>query len=310
MKVSIIGAGNVGASCAEYIAISKIANEVVLLDIKDGLAEGKALDLNQTSSTLGFDTAIKGVTNDYKSTQDSDVVVITSGIPRKPGMTREELIGINAGIVNSVTENILKFSPNTILVVVSNPMDTMTYLALKSNKLEKNKVIGMGGALDSSRFKTYLSQALNKPQSDIHAMVIGGHGDTTMIPLIRLASYNGIPITNLLSNEKQNEVVSSTMVGGATLTKLLGTSAWYAPGASVSYLVDSILNNKKKVIPCSVYLDGQYGLTDICIGVPIIIGKNGIEEIIDLDLNSSEKNKLQDSAKAIASMNKSLKNFI
>ena len=310
MKVSIIGAGNVGASCAEYIAISKIANEVILLDIKEGLSEGKALDLTQTSSTLGFDTVIKGVTNDYKSTEESDVVVITSGIPRKPGMTREELIGINAGIVNSVTENILKFSPNAIIVVVSNPMDTMTYLALKANKLQKNKVIGMGGALDSSRFKTYLSQALNKPQSDIHAMVIGGHGDTTMIPLTRLASYNGIPVTNLLSTEKQKEIISSTMVGGATLTKLLGTSAWYAPGASVSYLVDSILNNKKKIIPCSVYLDGQYGLTDICIGVPCIIGKKGIEEIINLNLNSSEKNKLQESAKAIAIMNKSLKNFI
>ena len=310
MKVSVIGAGNVGSSCAEYIAISKIANEVILLDIKKGLSEGKALDLTQTSSTLGFDTVIKGVTNDYKSTEDSDVVVITSGIPRKPGMTREELIGINAGIVNSVTENILKFSPNTIIIVVSNPMDTMTYLALKSNKLEKNKVIGMGGALDSSRFKTYLSQALNKPQSDIHAMVIGGHGDTTMIPLIRLASYNGIPITNLLSTEKQKEIVSSTMIGGATLTKLLGTSAWYAPGASVSYLVDSILNNKKKIIPCSVYLEGQYGLNDICIGVPCIIGRNGIDEIIDLNLVSSEKNKLEESAKAIATMNKSLKNFI
>ena len=310
MKVSVIGAGNVGASCAEYIAISKIANEVVLLDIKQGLSEGKALDLVQTSSTLGFDTIIKGVTNDYQSTQDSDVVVITSGIPRKPGMTREELISINAGIVSSVTENILKFSPNTILVVVSNPMDTMTYLALKSNKLSKNKVIGMGGALDSSRFKTHLSNALNKPQSDIHAMVIGGHGDTTMIPLIRLATYNGIPISSLLSNEKQDEIISSTMVGGATLTKLLGTSAWYAPGASVSYLVDSILNNKKKIIPCSVYLEGQYGLNDLCIGVPCIIGKNGIEEIIDLDLNLSEKNKLQESAKAVANMNKSLKNFI
>ena len=310
MKVSVIGAGNVGSSCAEYIAISKIANEVILLDIKKGLSEGKALDLTQTSSTLGFDTVIKGVTNDYKSTEDSDVVVITSGIPRKPGMTREELIGINAGIVNSVTENILKFSPNTIIIVVSNPMDTMTYLALKSNKLEKNKVIGMGGALDSSRFKTYLSQALNKPQSDIHAMVIGGHGDTTMIPLIRLASYNGIPITNLLSTEKQKEIVSSTMIGGATLTKLLGTSAWYAPGASVSYLVDSILNNKKKIIPCSVYLEGHYGLNDICIGVPCIIGRMGIDEIIDLNLVSSEKNKLEESAKAIATMNKSLKNFI
>ena len=310
MKVSVIGAGNVGASCAEYIAIKKIASEVVILDIKKGLAEGKALDLTQTSSTLGFDTIIKGVTNDYKSTQDSDVVVITSGIPRKPGMTREELIGINAGIVNSVTEKILKFSPNTIIVVVSNPMDTMTYLALKSNELEKNKVIGMGGALDSSRFKTYLSKALNKPQSDIHAMVIGGHGDTTMIPLIRLASYNGIPVTKLLSNVKQKDIISSTMIGGATLTKLLGTSAWYAPGASVSYLVDSILNDKKKIIPCSVYLDGQYGLRDICIGVPCIIGKKGIEEIIDLNLNSSEKNKLNESAKAIANMNKSLKDFI
>ena len=310
MKVSVIGAGNVGASCAEYIAIKKIASEVVILDIKKGLAEGKALDLTQTSSTLGFDTIIKGVTNDYKSTQDSDVVVITSGIPRKPGMTREELIGINAGIVNSVTEKILKFSPKTIIVVVSNPMDTMTYLALKSNELEKNKVIGMGGALDSSRFKTYLSKALNKPQSDIHAMVIGGHGDTTMIPLMRLASYNGIPVTKLLSNVKQKDIISSTMIGGATLTKLLGTSAWYAPGASVSYLVDSILNDKKKIIPCSVYLDGQYGLRDICIGVPCIIGKKGIEEIIDLNLNSSEKNKLNESAKAIANMNKSLKDFI
>ena len=310
MKVSVIGAGNVGASCAEYIAINKIASEVVILDIKKGLAEGKALDLTQTSSTLGFDTIIKGVTNDYKSTQDSDVVVITSGIPRKPGMTREELIGINAGIVNSVTENILKFSPDTIIVVVSNPMDTMTYLALKSNELEKNKVIGMGGALDSSRFKTYLSKALNKPQSDIHAMVIGGHGDTTMIPLMRLASYNGIPVTKLLSNVKQKDIISSTMIGGATLTKLLGTSAWYAPGASVSYLVDSILNDKKKIIPCSVYLEGQYGLRDLCIGVPCIIGKKGIEEIIDLDLNSSEKNKLYESANAIANMNKSLKDFI
>ena len=310
MKVSVIGAGNVGASCAEYIAINKIASEVVILDIKKGLAEGKALDLTQTSSTLGFDTIVKGVTNDYKSTQDSDVVVITSGIPRKPGMTREELIGINAGIVNSVTENILKFSPKTIIVVVSNPMDTMTYLALKSNELEKNKVIGMGGALDSSRFKTYLSKELNKPQSDIHAMVIGGHGDTTMIPLMRLASYNGIPVTKLLSNVKQKDIISSTMIGGATLTKLLGTSAWYAPGASVSYLVDSILNDKKKIIPCSVYLEGQYGLRDICIGVPCIIGKKGIEEIIDLDLNSSEKNKLNESANAIANMNKSLKDFI
>ena len=310
MKVTIVGAGNVGASCAEYIAIKQIAEEVILLDIKEGFAEGKALDLTQTTSTLGFSSKILGVTNQYEKTSNSDVVVITSGIPRKPGMTREELIGINAGIVKSVSENLLKFSPDAIIIVVSNPMDTMTYLALKSNELEKNKVIGMGGALDSSRFKTYLSKALNKPQSDIHAMVIGGHGDTTMIPLMRLASYNGIPVTKLLSNVKQKDIISSTMIGGATLTKLLGTSAWYAPGASVSYLVDSILNDKKKIIPCSVYLEGQYGLRDICIGVPCIIGKKGIEEIIDLDLNPSEKTKLQESAKAIVNMNKSLKNFI
>ena len=272
MKVSIIGAGNVGASCAEYIAISKIANEVILLDIKEGLSEGKALDLTQTSSTLGFDTVIKGVTNDYKSTEESDVVVITSGIPRKPGMTREELIGINAGIVNSVTENILKFSPNTIIVVVSNPMDTMTYLTLKSTGLPKNRVVGMGGALDSSRFKTYLSLALDRPANDIQGMVIGGHGDTTMIPLSRFAKYNGLPLSSFISESKIEEVVKSTMVGGATLTKLLGTSAWYAPGSSIAYVVDSVLNDHNRIIPSSVYLDGEYGFSDICIGVPCVIG--------------------------------------
>jgi len=310
MKVTIVGAGNVGASCAEYISIKQIASEVVLLDIKDGLAEGKALDLRQTSTTLGFDSQISGVTNDYKATLNSKVVVITSGIPRKPGMTREELIGINAGIVQSVATNILKYSPNAIIIVVSNPMDTMTYLTLKSTGLSKNRIIGMGGALDSSRFKTYLSMALKKPACDIDGMVIGGHGDTTMIPLTRLASYNGIPINNFLSEKNLDEVTASTMVGGATLTKLLGTSAWYAPGASVSYLVDSVLNNRRKIIPCSVMLEGEYGLNDICIGVPIIVGENGVEEIIDIKLNNIENEKLKKSALVVANMNLALNTIL
>ena len=306
MKVTIVGAGNVGSTCADVIATQAIASEVVLLDIKEGFAEGKALDMMQTSTTIGFGTKIIGTTGDYSKTSDSDVVVITSGIPRKPGMTREELIGINAGIVKTVSENVLKHSPNTIIVVVSNPMDTMTYLALKSTGLPKNRVIGMGGALDSSRFKTYLSQALDRPANDIHGMVIGGHGDTTMIPLTRLATYNGLPISDLISEEELDNVASSTMVGGATLTKLLGTSAWYAPGASVAFLVKSILNNEKRIIPCSVFLDGEYNQDDICIGVPCIIGKNGCEKIINLNLNDQEMVKFADSASAVRKMNLAL----
>ena len=306
MKVTIVGAGNVGSTCAEVIATQAIASEVVLLDIKEGFAEGKALDMMQTSTTIGFGTKIIGTTGDYSKTSDSDVVVITSGIPRKPGMTREELIGINAGIVKTVSENVLKHSPNTIIVVVSNPMDTMTYLALKSTGLTKNRVIGMGGALDSSRFKTYLSQALDRPANDIHGMVIGGHGDTTMIPLTRLATYNGLPISDLISEEELGNVASSTMVGGATLTKLLGTSAWYAPGASVAFLVKSILNDEKRIIPCSVFLDGEYNQDDICIGVPCIIGKNGCEKIINLNLNDQEMVKFADSASAVRKMNLAL----
>lgn len=306
MKVSIVGAGNVGASCAEYIAIKSIASEVVLLDIKEGFAEGKALDLMQTATTLGFNSRIHGVTNEYAATKDSDVVVITSGVPRKPGMTREELIGINAGIVQSVAENVLKHSPNTVIVVVSNPMDTMTYLALKATGLPKNRVIGMGGALDSSRFKCYLSLALDKPANDIQGMVIGGHGDTTMIPLTRLASYNGIPVSQHLTDEALEQVAASTMVGGATLTKLLGTSAWYAPGASVAYLVDSIVNDQKRMIPCSVLLEGEYQQEDICIGVPCIIGKNGLESIVDIQLNAQEQEKFNQSATAVRSMNEAL----
>ena len=310
MKVTVVGAGNVGASCAEYLAIKKIASNIVLLDIKEGLAEGKALDLSQTSTTLGFNSRITGVTNNYVATSDSDVIVITSGIPRKPGMTREELIGINAGIVKSVTTNILKYSPDAVIVIVSNPMDTMTYLAIKSAGIPKNKIVGMGGALDSSRFKTYLSMELDKPASDIDAMVIGGHGDTTMIPLTRLATYNGIPISNFLNNKILDKIASDTMVGGATLTKLLGTSAWYAPGASVSYLVDSILNDQKKIIPCSVLLSGEYGLNDLCLGVPVIIGKSGVEEIIEINLNEIEKEKLQKSAASVKEMNYSLNNLL
>lgn len=310
MKVTIVGAGNVGATCADVISYRGIASEVVLLDIKEGFAEGKAMDIMQCATTTGFNTRVSGVTNDYAKTADSDVVVITSGIPRKPGMTREELIGINAGIVKSVAENVLKHSPNTIIVVVSNPMDTMTYLTLKATGLPKNRIIGMGGALDSSRFKYYLSKALDKPSNDVQGMVIGGHGDTTMIPLTRLASYNGSPVSNFLSQEVLDKVAADTMVGGATLTGLLGTSAWYAPGASVAYLVDSILNDQKKMIACSVLLEGEYGQEDICMGVPCIIGKNGLEEIVDIKLDEKEKALFAKSADAVRAMNGDLKSVL
>jgi malate dehydrogenase len=310
MKVTIVGAGNVGATCADVISYRGIASEVVLLDIKEGFAEGKAMDIMQCATTTGFNTVVSGSTNDYSKTANSNVVVITSGIPRKPGMTREELIGINAGIVKSVAENILVHSPNTIIVVVSNPMDTMTYLTLKATGLPKNRVIGMGGALDSSRFKYYLSQALQKPSNDVQGMVIGGHGDTTMIPLTRLASYNGSPVANFLSQEEMDKVAASTMVGGATLTGLLGTSAWYAPGASVAFLVDSILNDQKRMIPCSVMLDGEYGQSDICIGVPCIIGKNGVEQIVNIHLNDAEKALFAKSADAVRNMNADLKSVL
>ena len=306
MKVTIVGAGNVGSTCADAIAFKRIASEVVLLDIRENYAEGKALDMTQTSTLLGFNTKIVGSTNDYSKTANSDVVVITSGVPRKPGMTREELIGVNAGIVKSVTENILKHSPEAIIVIVSNPMDTMTYLSLKESGLPKNRIIGMGGALDSARFKTYLSLALEKPSNDIHGMVIGGHGDTTMIPLTRLATYNGMPVANFISNEKLDGVASATMVGGKTLTGMLGTSAWYAPGAAVSYLVDSILNDQKRIIPCSVLLEGEYGQSDICIGVPVVVGRNGWETIIDVELDANEQDLFLKSAQAVRKMNEAL----
>ena len=306
MKVTIIGAGNVGSTCADAMAYKRIASEVVLLDIRENFAEGKALDMMQTSSLLGFNTKIVGSTNDYKKTSGSDVVVVTSGIPRKPGMTREELIGVNAGIVKTVTENVLAHSPNAVIVMVSNPMDTMTYLTFKESGLSKHRVIGMGGALDSARFRTYLSLAVERPSNDIHGMVIGGHGDTTMIPLTRLATYNGIPFENLLDQSTLDKVASDTMVGGKTLTGMLGTSAWYAPGAAVAYLVDSILHDQKRIIPCSVYLEGEYGQDDICIGVPVVVGKNGWEKIIDLNLNDSEKELFKKSAAAVRNMNDAL----
>jgi malate dehydrogenase len=306
-KVTVVGAGNVGATCANVLAFNEVADEVVMLDVKEGVSEGKAMDMNQTAQLLGFDSKITGVTNDYAATANSDVVVITSGIPRKPGMTREELIGVNAGIVKSVADNILKYSPNAILVIISNPMDTMTYLTAKATGLPKNRVLGMGGALDSSRFKYYLSQALGANPNEVEGMVIGGHGDTTMIPLTRLATYKGIPVSDLLSKEALDKVVADTMVGGATLTGLLGTSAWYAPGAAGAYVVEAIIHDQKKVIPCCVALDGEYGQNDICIGVPVVLGKNGWEKVIDLKLTADEKGKFEASATAVHKTNAVLK---
>jgi malate dehydrogenase len=303
MKVTVVGAGAVGATCADNIARKELCEELVLLDIKEGFAEGKAMDMMQTATLLGFDTKISGSTNDYSKTAGSDVVVITSGIPRKPGMTREELIGINAGIVKGVTENILKYSPNAVIVVISNPMDTMTYLALKSSGVDKHKIIGMGGTLDSSRFKFYLSQALQCSPNDVHGLVIGGHGDTTMIPLTRLATLNSFPISNLLDEETLKKVAADTMVGGATLTGLLGTSAWYAPGAAGAAVVESIIRDEKKVMTCCVALDGEYGQKDICLGVPVVLGKNGWEKIIDFNLNDEEKAAFSKSADAVRNMN-------
>jgi len=306
MKVTVVGAGAVGATCADNIARKELCEELVLLDIKEGITEGKAMDFMQSATLLGSDTKIIGSTNDYSKTAGSNVVVITSGIPRKPGMTREELIGINAGIVKDVATKILQQSPDAIIIVISNPMDTMTYLALKSTGLPKNRIIGMGGILDSARFKYFLSTAMKCSAQDLQAVVIGGHGDTTMIPLTRLATYNGTPVSNLLDEATLKQVAADTMVGGATLTKLLGTSAWYAPGAAGATLVESIVRDEKKLIPCCVMLDGEYGQKDICIGVPVVIGKNGWEKIIDFKLNDEEKAAFNKSADAVRNMNAAL----
>lgn len=303
MKVTVVGAGAVGASCAEYIAIKNFASEVVVLDIKEGFAEGKAMDLMQTASLNGFDTKITGITNDYSKTAGSDVAIITSGIPRKPGMTREELIGINAGIVKTVSSNLLEHSPNVILIVVSNPMDTMTYLVHKTTGLPKNRIIGMGGALDSARFKYRLAEALEAPISDVDGMVIGGHSDTGMVPLTAHATRNSIKVSEFLSEERLAQVSEDTKVGGATLTKLLGTSAWYAPGAAVSSMVQAIACDQKKMFPCSTFLEGEYGLNDICIGVPVLLGKNGIEKIVKIDLAEAEEAKMKESAEGVRKTN-------
>ena len=307
MKVTVVGAGAVGATVADNIARKELCEELVLLDIKEGVAEGKALDMTQTAALLNFDTKIIGSTNDYSKTAGSDVVVVTSGLPRKPGMTREELIGVNAGIVKGVAENILKHSPNAIFIIISNPMDTMTYLALQATGLSKNRIIGMGGALDSARFKCYLSLALKCSPADLNAIVIGGHGDTTMSPLIRYATWNSVPVTNFLSEEQQKQIVADTMVGGATLTKLIGTSAWYAPGAAGAAMVEAIVRDEKKLISCSVALDGEYGQKDSCLGVPVILGKNGWEQILDYKLNDAEQALFSKSADAVRNMNDVLK---
>ncbi len=309
-KVTVVGAGMVGATCANVLACRNIASEVVLVDIKEGLSEGKMLDMFQASATIGYKTKMVGVTatdaEGYKATANSDVVVITSGIPRKPGMTREELIGINANIVKGVVANAIKWSPKAIFVIISNPMDTMTYLALKAAGVPKRRIIGMGGALDSSRFRCYLSKASGVGIQDIDGMVIGGHGDTTMIPLISKASIKGVPASKFLSKAKLEKVAADTMVGGATLTGLLGTSAWYAPGAAGASVVDAIINDTKAIVPCSVYLEGEYGQNDICVGVPVVLGKKGVEKIVKIELTKDEVAKFAASADAVRKVNQAL----
>ena len=305
-KVTVVGAGNVGATCANVLVTTGVADDVVLIDIKEGLSEGKTMDIMQTANILGLNTKMVGVTNDYSKTADSDVVVITSGIPRKPGMTREELIGVNAGIVKSVTDSVLKYSPNAIIICVSNPMDTMTYLIHKTSGLPKNRIIGMGGALDSARFKYFLSQALNANPNEIEGIVMGGHGDTTMIPLTRYAAYRGIPVSELIDAETLKQIAADTMVGGATLTKLLGTSAWYAPGAAAAQVAAAVIHDQKRMITCSALLEGEYGEKDLCIGVPCILGRNGIEKIVEFDLNDEEKELFAKSAAAVHGTNAAL----
>ena len=307
MKITVIGAGAVGATTADNLVRRNIAEEIVLLDIKEGVAEGKAQDMMQTAALLGFDAKVTGVTNDYSRTAGSAVAVITSGIPRKPGMTREELIGTNAGIVKSVVENLLKHSPEVIILIVSNPMDTMTYLALKASGLPKHRIIGMGGALDSARFKYQIANKLNASANDLNAIVIGGHGDTTMIPLIQHATWNSAPVRDFLNEEEQQEIVQKTMVGGATLTALIGTSAWYAPGAAAAAMVESIVRDQNRLFTASVYLEGEFGQSDINIGVPVIINRKGWDRILPLQLSDKEQELFNASATAVRTMNNVLK---
>lgn len=306
-KVTVVGAGNVGATCANVLAINEVANDIVLLDIKEGLAEGKAMDMMQTANLMGFDCRVKGVTNDYAATANSDVIVITSGLARKPGMTREELIGVNAGIVKSVVESVLKHSPEAVLVIVSNPMDPMAYLTNKISGICRHRIIGLGGALDSSRFRYYLAQALNANPNDIEAMVIGGHGDKTMVPLASLASYKGVPVSSLLDAETLDKVVADTKVGGATLTGLLGTSAWYAPGAAAASMVEAVIKDQNKVVSCGVFVDGEYGQSDLVVGVPVVLGKGGWKKIVDVPMSEKEAQLFKESADATRKVNQVLK---
>ncbi len=298
MKVTVVGAGNVGATCADVLAKREIANEIVLLDIKEGFAEGKALDIWQTSPINLYDSRTVGSTNDYSKTADSDVVVITSGLPRKPGMSRDDLIATNAGIVKSVTENIVKYSPNAKIIIVSNPLDVMTYCAFLAAKVKPSHLFGMAGVLDTARYRAFLAEELNVSPKDIQAVLMGGHGDT-MVPLPRYTTVGGIPVTELISTEKLDEIIERTKFGGGEIVKLLGTSAWYAPGAAAAQMVEAIVRDQKRIFPVCAWLTGEYGLTDIYLGVPVVLGKNGIERIIELDLNADEKALLAESAIAV-----------
>jgi len=298
MKVTVVGAGNVGATCAQIVAEKNIVQEVVLVDIKEGISEGKALDLWQTAPINWYDSRLTGSTNDYTKTADSDVVVITSGVPRKPGMSRDDLISINAGIVKSVTENVVKYSPKAKIIIVSNPLDVMTYAAYVTSKMPKTQVMGMAGILDTARYRAFLAEALNVSPRDIQALLMGGHGDT-MVPLPRYTTVAGIPVTELIDEEKLNAIVDRTKKGGGELVNLMGTSAWYAPGSAAAQMVEAIVMDQKRIFPCCVKLEGEYGLNDMFVGVPVKLGKNGVEEVIEVKLNDDEMKLLSDSAKAV-----------
>ena len=298
MKVTVVGAGNVGATCAQIVAEKNIVQEVVLLDIKEGIAKGKALDLWQTAPVNYYDSRVVGSTNDYSKTADSEVVVITSGVPRKPGMSRDDLISINAGIVKSVTENVVKHSPNAKIIIVSNPLDVMTYAAFKTAKKPKNLLMGMAGILDTARYRAFLAEALDVSPRDIQALLMGGHGDT-MVPLPRYTTVAGIPVTEMIDEEKLNAIVDRTKKGGGELVNLMGTSAWYAPGAAAAQMVEAIVMDQKRVFPCCVKLEGEYGLNDMFVGAPVVLGKNGVEKIIEVALNKDEKQLLHNSANSV-----------
>ncbi|NDK55103.1 malate dehydrogenase [Pontibacter fetidus] len=308
MKVTVVGAGNVGATCADVLAYREIANEVVLVDIKEGFAEGKALDIWQKAPINLYDTRTVGVTNDYSKTAGSDVVVITSGLPRKPGMTRDDLISTNAGIVQSVTENIVKYSPDAIIIVVSNPLDVMTYAAHITSKLPRTRVMGMAGILDTARYRAFLAEALNVSPKDIQAVLMGGHGDT-MVPLPRYTTVGGIPVTELIDEETLNAIVERTKNGGGELVKLMGTSAWYAPGSAAAQMVEAIVRDQRRVFPVCVKLEGEYGIDGVYLGVPVILGKNGIEKIIELQLNEDEKQLLETSRGHVKEVMEALDNI-